>query len=164
MQRTWWPVASTTIFGGSYQGHASHIPPCDDVATIVMLNQQWPGLCCPALCHGCNFESTMTLTSQNDFTNLSSFYPDLVGIGTGTVCPCPCAWWQQTSPTQCGQVTPYGDRDLGQHWLGEWLVAWRHQSITWTNVDWSSSDIHIRAISHEMPQPSITEICCKLLF
>ena len=35
---------------------------------------------------------------------------------------------------------------------------------TWTNVDWSSvksSDIHIRAISQEMPQPSITKICMK---
>ena len=35
-----------------------------------------------------------------------------------------------------------------------------NQAITWTNVDWSSaksSDIHIRAISQEMPQPSITK-------
>ena len=44
-------------------------------------------------------------------------------------------------------------------------VAWRHQAITWTNVDWSSvtsSDIHIRIISQEMPQPSITNICLKI--
>ena len=56
-------------------------------------------------------------------------------------------------------MTPYGDRDLGQHWLRKWLVAWRHQTVTWANVDWSSvksSIIHIRAISQEMPQPSIT--------
>ena len=62
-------------------------------------------------------------------------------------------------------MTPYGDRDLGQHWLRQWLVAWWHQAITWTNVDWSSaksSDIHIRAISLEMPQPSITKICLKI--
>ena len=32
-------------------------------------------------------------------------------------------------------VTPYGDIDLGQHWLRQRLVAWRHQTITWTNVD-----------------------------
>ena len=60
--------------------------------------------------------------------------------------------------THCDLVTPYGDKDLGQH-------AWRHQAITWTNVDWSSvksSDIHIRAISQEMPQPSITEIFLKI--
>ena len=32
-------------------------------------------------------------------------------------------------------VTPYGDIDLGQHWLMQWLVAWRHQAIAWTNAD-----------------------------
>ena len=67
--------------------------------------------------------------------------------------------------THCGLMMPYGDKNLGQHWLRWWLVAWRHQVITWTNVDWSSvksSDIHIRAISHEMPQSSITKICLKI--
>ena len=38
--------------------------------------------------------------------------------------------------THCGLVTPYGDRDVGQHWLKQWLVAWRHKAITWTNADW----------------------------
>ena len=40
-------------------------------------------------------------------------------------------------------------------------------AITWTNVDWSSvksSDIHIRAISQEMPQPSITKIHLKITY
>ena len=57
--------------------------------------------------------------------------------------------------THWGLVTPYGDRDLGQHWLSLWLVAWRHQAITWTNVDLSvrSSDIHVRANSQEITQP-----------
>ena len=67
--------------------------------------------------------------------------------------------------THCGLVTPYGNRDLGQHWIRQWFVAWWHQAIIWTNVDWSSvksSDIHIRAISQEMPQPSITKICLKI--
>ena len=27
---------------------------------------------------------------------------------------------------------------LRQHWLRQWLVAWRHQAITWTNVDFLS--------------------------
>ena len=48
--------------------------------------------------------------------------------------------------THWGLVTPCGDRDLGLHWLRLWLVAWRYQAITWTNVDWSSvksSYIHI---------------------
>ena len=40
--------------------------------------------------------------------------------------------------TYCGLVTPYGNRILGQHWLRYWLVAWQHQAITWTNIDWSS--------------------------
>ena len=69
--------------------------------------------------------------------------------------------------THCGLVTPYGDRDLGQHWLRKWLVAWQHQAITWTNIDWSSvmsSDNHIRAISHKMPQPSITKIHLKITY
>ena len=39
---------------------------------------------------------------------------------------------------------------------------------TWINVDWSSinksSDIHIRAISQEMPQPAITKICLKITY
>ena len=52
--------------------------------------------------------------------------------------------------THCGLLTSYGDRDLGQHWLRKWLVAWRHQTITWTNFDLSSvrsNGIHLRAIS-----------------
>ena len=38
---------------------------------------------------------------------------------------------------------------------------------TWTNVDWSSvksSDIHIRTISQEMPQPSITKIRLNIAY
>ena len=27
-------------------------------------------------------------------------------------------------------MTPYDDRDLGQHWLRKWLVAWRDQPFT----------------------------------
>ena len=44
-------------------------------------------------------------------------------------------------------------------------VAWQHQAITWTSVDWSSvksSDIHIWAISQEMSQSSITKICLTI--
>ena len=67
--------------------------------------------------------------------------------------------------THWGLVTPYGDRDLGQHWLRRWLVAWRHQAITWTNVDLSSvrsCGHHVRAISLEMPQSSVTKIYLKI--
>ena len=41
------------------------------------------------------------------------------------------------------------------------------QAITWTNVEFSSfksSDIHIGAVSQEMPQPSITKIRLKLTY
>ena len=50
---------------------------------------------------------------------------------------------------------------------GNGLVAWRHQAITWTNVDWSSmksNDIHIRAISQEARQPSITKFRLKITY
>ena len=63
--------------------------------------------------------------------------------------------------THCGLVTPYGSRDLSQHWFRQWLVAWWHQAITWTNVDLSSlrsSDVHLRAISLEISEPSVTKI------
>ena len=59
-------------------------------------------------------------------------------------------------------------------------AIWRHRSrsgngllpagtkplITWTNFDWSSvmsSDIHIRAVSQELHQPSISKICLKII-
>ena len=48
-----------------------------------------------------------------------------------------------------GLNTPYGDMNLGQHWSRYWLAAWRHQVITWTNVDipLRFSGVHI-IISH----------------
>ena len=60
--------------------------------------------------------------------------------------------------THFGLVTPYGNRSSGS------TLA---QLITWTNVDWSSvksSDIHIRTISQEMPQPPITKIYFKVTY
>ena len=47
------------------------------------------------------------------------------------------------------------------------LTAPSVQAITWSNVDWSSlksSDRHIKAISLDMPQPSITKICLKITY
>ena len=69
--------------------------------------------------------------------------------------------------THCGLMTPYGDRDVGLHWLRKWLVAWRHQAITWTNVDLPSVrsiGIHLSIISQEILQPSITKISWKIAF
>ena len=68
--------------------------------------------------------------------------------------------------THCGLVTPFGSRDLGQHWFRQWLVAWWHQAFTWTSVDLSSlrsSDVHLRAISCEISQPSVAKISLKII-
>ena len=61
-------------------------------------------------------------------------------------------------------VPPYGDMELGQHWLRQWLVAWRHQAITWTNVDWSvrSHGIHLGASSLEDLKKTIKETRLKI--
>ena len=70
------------------------------------------------------------------------------------------------SLTHCGPVTLFGDIDFGQHWLRWWLVAWRIQSITRANTDLSSvrsSDIHLRAISPEIPQTSALKIISKFV-
>ena len=40
-----------------------------------------------------------------------------------------------TSSTNFGLETPYGDRNLGQHWPNLWHIAWQHQAITLTNID-----------------------------
>ena len=51
--------------------------------------------------------------------------------------------------THCGLVIPYGDVDLGQHWLSKWLVAWPHPTITWSQC-WrrhSTSSLHVCYIS-----------------
>ena len=50
---------------------------------------------------------------------------------------------------------------------GNGLVPDGIKPLPETNVDWSSvdsSDIHIRAISQEMPQPPITKICLKITY
>ena len=66
----------------------------------------------------------------------------------------------------CHQATSHY---LSQCWL-RFVIPngiWRHQAITWTNVDLSSvrsSDIHLRASSQEIPQPSITEIIRKIKY
>ena len=64
----------------------------------------------------------------------------------------------QLTLTHCGLVTPYGNRDLGQHW---------HQAITWTNVDLSSirsCGIHQKALSWEDLNISISKTRLKIKF
>ena len=74
---------------------------------------------------------------------------------------------QRLNLTHCGPLTPYGGRDLGQRWLRWCLVAWRHQAITWTNVDLSSlrsRAVHLRANSLEISQLSVTKTSLKIIF
>ena len=54
-----------------------------------------------------------------------------------------------------------------KHFKTQKIVLGQHQAITWPNVDLSSvrsSDIHLRASSQEIPQPSIIEIICKIKY
>ena len=65
--------------------------------------------------------------------------------------------------THCGLVKPYGTTDLGQHCFRWWLVAWGHQAIIWTNVDFSlakSCGIHMRAISQWVTKLLICIMSC----
>ena len=78
--------------------------------------------------------------------------------------------WHRNVKIHCGPPSDATWRHRTGATLGQvMLVAWRHQAITWTNVDWSSmrsSDNHRRAISHEITQPSwiITAISLKTTF
>ena len=89
------------------------------------------------------------------FLFLKSYTP-LVGINTFFSVHC---------LTHCDLVMPNGDIELGQHWLRYWLVASRHQAITWTKVDLSSNGfcgIQIRANSQEVLMNLIHNMCSKI--
>ena len=61
----------------------------------------------------------------------------------------------RTYLTHCGQMTLFGDIDLGQHWLRQWLSTWRHQAITWTKANFSlvrCYGIHMTKISQWEPR------------
>ena len=63
--------------------------------------------------------------------------------------------------THCGLVGLYGNTDLGQYCLRQWLVALHHQAIAWANVDLSSMGFfgtHLRPISQELLKISIGEL------
>ena len=60
---------------------------------------------------------------------------------------------------------PYDGIELSLQKLKQWLVAWRHQAITWINFDLSpvrSSDNNLGAISWEIPQSSFIKISLKI--
>ena len=71
-----------------------------------------------------------------------------------------------TSLTHCGLVTSYGAVNLGQHWLGWWLVAWRHRAITSTNIGTPSarsSGIHFKVIFTWIPKIPIPKLSWNLV-
>ena len=57
---------------------------------------------------------------------------------------------------------PYGNIDLSQQWLRQWLSAWWHLAITWSNVDSSLVrffKIHLKEISYvSIPQPQLFSV------
>ena len=57
---------------------------------------------------------------------------------------------------------PYGNTDLGQHWLTWWLVALSHEANTWSNVNLRSRYSRLGVISQDIPQPSTTKIDLKI--
>ena len=62
---------------------------------------------------------------------------------------------------------PYGDIELVNIGPGNGLVpSIGHKAIAWANVDISvrSIDIHLRAISQNIPQPSINNISIKITY
>ena len=64
-------------------------------------------------------------------------------------------WEERLCLTRCGLTPPYGNINLGQNWLRLWLVAWRNQPITWTNVDFLFVGVLWRTpqtISHPIPK------------
>ena len=82
-------------------------------------------------------------------THISTTRP-LVGW-INSLGPSDAIWWQRSLST-LAQVM---------------ACCLKAQAITWTNVDLSSvrsSDIHLGASSQEIPQPSITEIICKIKY
>ena len=69
--------------------------------------------------------------------------------------------------THCALVAPYGYKEFDQHWIRLWLATWWQQTITWANVALSSvrsSNIHLRTISKEIPEPSITKISLQISY
>ena len=73
-------------------------------------------------------------------------------------------YWQDLAwLTCCGQVTPHGNSDMGQHWL----LCWQHQAIIWTYVELSlvqPCTIHLWAVSWEVLRTSICKMSLKITF
>ena len=61
-------------------------------------------------------------------------------------------WYLILLFTPYGIVTPYGIMDYCQSGFKQWPVAWHHQAIIWSNVDFSSvgsCNVHMKVIELE---------------
>ena len=89
-------------------------------------------------------------------------------FGNGSMNPALITWQPFCSGHSFNSLWP--SDALWRHRSGSTLAhigAVRQQAITWTNVDLSSvrpSDIHQRAFSQELPQPSISKISSKITY
>ena len=75
---------------------------------------------------------TLRVKKTNQFVEWKTPSPDIPSAGDIPLVAnvfwvkwfrCHCCIW---TCTQCCLVKSYGGIDFGQHWLREWLVAWRH--------------------------------------
>ena len=72
---------------------------------------------------------------QNSLILIQCHFQLLSNYRFNSLWPSNVMWWQ---------------RYLGQHWLRWWLVAWRHQAISWNIADFglvSFCGIHLRGFS-----------------
>ena len=68
-------------------------------------------------------------------------------------------WWHRSGSTLAQVLARFlraPSHYLNQCWLIINEVQWQHQAITWT------SDIYLRALSREVPQPTIIRIPLKI--
>ena len=115
----------------------TYITPCTVVITSLLVPDkplEAPASVKRVYCFGCGgqcphiFEIHEWQYNRSDprkITNVPIFFN-----GMGHLSP-----FLQSLGRTLGLVTPYGDIDLGPHWLRQWLVTWQHQAITWINVD-----------------------------
>ena len=64
--------------------------------------------------------------------------------------------------TYCGLMTPYRIKDLGQHRLRWWLLAWGHQVITWTNLDLSLTHLPLLPLVPHIHISELGQHCFRL--
>ena len=83
---------------------------------------------------GIKSASEITHTEYNGNRKLYKWYPSVEAF-------LPCIWAKIDTTfiygklAHCCLVMPCHDANLCQHWFGQCFIAWWHQAITWTIVD-----------------------------